>query len=103
MIAVFLLALFMVSGLVARRYTLYTQTKDFSYLFVWRIVATLLVCFVAMANQLLLALLVLSGLAATISEFINLHSARYKVSINDLSSENYMEERTIRVLNEYDM
>lgn len=103
MIAVFLLALCMVAALVARRYTLYAQTQDFSFLFLWRVVATLLICFVAMANQLILTLLVISGLIATICEFVNLHSPRYKVSINDLSSSNYMDERTIRVLNEYDI
>jgi hypothetical protein len=74
MIAVFLLALCMVTALVARRYTLYVQTLDFSFLFVWRVVACLLICFIAMANQLTLALLVLSGLIATACEFVNLHS-----------------------------
>lgn len=86
LIAVFLLALCLVVALVARRYTLYRETKDFSYLFAWRVVGTLLICCIALANELLLGLVLVAGLGATLSEFVNLHSENYKVSINDLSS-----------------
>jgi hypothetical protein len=99
----FILAIVFLGGIIGRRYSIYKETGDFGPFFFWRAAATLTICFVAMANEVVVSVLVVLAMATTLCEFWLLHSPRYYLNINDLNSANYMEERTYRVLNNYDM
>ena len=58
--------------------------------FVWRAVSTLLVCFVSLANEIVITLMVMVALCISLWEFFMLHSSKYEVKISDLTSANYM-------------
>ena len=103
MFMIFIFAIIFLGALVGRRYSIWKETHDFSPFFVWRAASTLLVCFVAMANEIVISLLVVISLGVTLWQFFLLHSSKYLVNINSLNSANYMEERTYKVLNNYDL
>lgn len=44
-------------AVLGRRYTLWLDTKDVSPFFIWRMICTLLICFVSLANELLIGLI----------------------------------------------
>lgn len=62
----------------------------------------MLVCFIALSNELLISLIFCLSVAATIWEFYLLHSPKYLIGIDKLNSTNYMNEKTYKVLNNYD-
>ena len=65
MFIIFVLALCFLGGIIARRYSIWKDSKDLSPLFFWRAAGTLLICFVALANELIVSLLLLVGIGIT--------------------------------------
>jgi hypothetical protein len=63
--ATFLFALLLFSAINGRRYSIWRETKDVSPLYLWRVVGTLLFCFVSLANELLITLIFCTSLIAT--------------------------------------
>jgi hypothetical protein len=100
--ATFAFAFIIFLAVAARRYAIWKETKDISLLFVWRTLATLLICFISLANELLITLIFCLAVGISLWEFYLLHSSKYLISINDLNSSNYMSEKTYKVLNNYD-
>ena len=103
MYMIFIFATIFLGALIGRRYSIWKETKDFSPFFIWRALSTLLICFVAMANEIVISILVIVSLVIILWHFFLLHSDKYLVSIDNLNSSNYMEEMTYRVLNNYDL
>jgi hypothetical protein len=100
--ATFAFAFVIFLAVAARRYAILKETKDISPLFVWRTLATLLICFISLANELLITLIFCLAVGISLWEFYLLHSSKYLISIKDLNSSNYMSEKTYKVLNNYD-
>lgn len=63
MFVIFILAVTFMGLLLGYRYSLYVQTKDFSPFLVWRASSTLILCFISLANELTLSILVVTALA----------------------------------------
>lgn len=102
MFLLFLLAVWMVAAVIGRSYKAWRDNDNWSPLIFWRCFATLLICLLSLANELLMSLLILVAMGVTLWHFFYLHSKHHYVNINDLNSSNYMQERTFRVLNNYD-
>lgn len=80
----FAFALFL--GVIGRRYAIWKETQDYSPLFIWRLFGTLLICFISLANELLVSLVFCLSIISTIWEFYLLHSKKYLINITDLNS-----------------
>ena len=98
----FALATAFMVGVLARRVILYKELNELSPFFPWRVIATLLLVLLGLAPQLIVMLLLVVAVAAGICEFYLLHSDRYVFQPHHLTSHNYMDESTTRVLNSFD-
>lgn len=103
MFLLFVLAVWMVAAVIGRSYKAWKGNDNWSPLIFWRCFAPLLICLLSLANELIISLLILLAMSVTMWHFFYLHSSHHYISINDLSSSNYMKERTFRVLNDYDI
>jgi len=90
MYMIFIFAIIFLGALIGRRYSIWKETQDFSPFFVWRMLSTFVICFVALANEIVISVLVIVSLIVTLWNFFMLHSNKYLVSIDNLNSSNYM-------------
>jgi len=90
MYMIFIFAIIFLGALIGRRYSIWKETQDFSPFFVWRMLSTFVICFVALANEIVISVLVIVSLIVTLWNFFMLHSNKYLISIDNLNSSNYM-------------
>ena len=53
---VFVLAIAFMAAILGRRYSMYKETGELSPFFIWRLTVTLAICFIALANELVLSI-----------------------------------------------
>lgn len=86
----FSFAILLFLAILSRRYIIWKQQNELSPFFLWRVVASLLICLISLANELLVAMIFVAAIVVAIWEFKILHSNKYYISINELNSKNYL-------------
>jgi len=60
--------------ILIRRGIIWKEKDDISPFFIWRLSSTLVICFVAMANEIVITILLLLAFLTAVWEFTLLHS-----------------------------
>lgn len=88
--------------IVARRWSTWKVERYISPFFISRAAVTFIICWMSMGNEIVVSIVFVVGFLTMFYEYQILHSNRFSISILQLNSSNYMDERSFKVLNDQD-